>query len=112
MVVRSLDRQCKEFFYQSWRRRWDLLSAGNANRPVAQQIGWLHDGKGTVPQRAVLVGRIIDLSRRNALAEWLGKKENCATAVLGLTFAYQPGDPASASGVLAAVSQLERMLEA
>src|SRR6202042_1428869 len=38
VVVRSLDRQRKEFFYQSWRRRWDLLSAGNASRPVAQQI--------------------------------------------------------------------------
>jgi hypothetical protein len=127
VVVRSLDRQRKEYFYQSWRHRWDLLSRENGRKPVGQQIGWLHDGKGTVPEHAGRAGRVIQLTSRNALTQWLEMEENHATAALGLTFAYKPGDPVSAIGVRAAVyegipllvwlrgkcdvSQLERMLQ-
>jgi hypothetical protein len=127
VVIRSLDRQRKGYFYQSWRRRWDLLSGENGGMPVGQQIGWLHHGNGGVPEHAARADRIVHLTGRNALTQWLEKEENCDTAALGLTFAYKPDDPVAVSGVKAAVhegipllvwlrgqgdaSQLERMLE-
>ena len=124
VVVRSLDRQRKKFFYQPWRHRWDLLSGHNAGRPVGQQIGWLCHGNSAVPVQA---DRVIQLTGRNSLTQWLAKEENSGTAALGLTFSYQPGDPASVNALKGAVhegiplliwlrgdgdvSQLERLLE-
>jgi hypothetical protein len=127
VVIRSLDRQRKESFYPSWRRRWDLLSGENGGKPVGQQIGWLHHGNGAIPELADRAGRIVHLTGRNALTQWLEKDGNCTTSALGFTFAYKPDNPVAVNGVKAAVhegipllvwlrdksdvSQLERMLE-
>ena len=91
VVVRSLERQRAETFFAPWQKRWNVLSNHAGAQLAHERIGWLHYGNTTIPQRASLLNRVISMNGRHGnLTQWLEMVENCATAGLGLTFAYQP----------------------
>jgi hypothetical protein len=93
VVVRSLDRQRTDTFFDPWQKRWKMLSSQAGAQLTYEQIGWLHYGNTQIPQRASLLHRVITMNGRHGnLTAWLEMVENCTTAGLGLTFAYQPDD--------------------
>jgi len=93
VVVRSLDRQRSDTFFGPWQRRWEMLSSPAGEQRAFERIGWLHYGDTAVPQRASVLRRVVPMNGRHGnLTQWLERVENCTTAGLGLTFAYQPDD--------------------
>ena len=70
-----------------------MLSSHVGEQWACERIGWLHYGNTRIPQRAVMLHRVIAMNGRHGnLTQWLETAQNCATAGLGLTFAYQHND--------------------
>ena len=106
VVVRSLDRQRTDTFFDPWQKRWKMLSSQAGAQLTYERIGWLHYGNTQIPQRASLLHRIITMNGRHGkLTEWLEMVENCTTAGLGLTFAYQPDDSIAQHSIQDAFSE-------
>ncbi len=104
VVVRSVDRERSSF--APWKTRWAALSGQYAAQPVRDLIGWLHDGNTTVPQRAVAMRRVVQVSGEyGIITQWLARAENCTTACVGLTFAYRPDDPVCRGSIVDAVEE-------
>ena len=106
VVVRSLDRQRTDTFFDPWQKRWKMLSGQAGAQLTHERIGWLHYGNTQIPQRARQLHRVISMNGRHGkLTEWLEMVENCTTAGLGLTFAYQPDDRIARHSVQDAFSE-------
>ena len=105
VVLRSLDRQRKELFYQPWLERWEMLYGKDSGRSIGDRIGWLHHKDGVVPRNANNAGRIIHLTGRHDLTKWLAEARNDSTVGLGLTFSFKHDNPIYLTGIKDAVRE-------
>lgn len=98
VVVCSFDRRSMKWSRGPWRERSEYLN-GNKHGLLCDHMGWLSQSDSNVPQKALDAGRVIHMNGRQYLTSWLAKDENSATAIIGLTYAYDPDDYTGRAGL-------------
>ena len=96
------ERNC--FISRGWTDGSCCSAKVAADRSASGSGGYTTGRRSYRSTRATLAASS-DLTGQHDLTRWIARTENCATAGLGLTFAYKPDDPICLKGMKDAIRQ-------